>query len=87
MKEIGLPRLCLFINLFIDQKGNLPSTTRHEYFTPDLALLPYTETKGMLIVRTVTEGSLKGKDLVPNLSHVHTAIIKKKEISQKKADV
>ena len=50
-------------------------------------MLPYTETKGMLIVRTVTEGSLKGKDVVPNLSHVHTAIIKRKEISQKKADV
>ena len=65
MKEIGLPRLCLSISLFIDQKGTPRSTTRHGYFTPDKALQPYTETKGMLIVRTVTEGSLKGKDLVP----------------------
>ena len=41
-------------SLFIDQKGTQRSTTRHEYLT-DQALLPYTETKSMLIVRTVTE--------------------------------
>ena len=49
MKEIGLSRLCLFISLFIDQKGTLPSTTRHEYLT-NQASLSYTETKS----RTVT---------------------------------
>ena len=38
----------------MDQKGSLRSTTRHEYLT-DQALLPYTETKSMLIVRTVIE--------------------------------
>ena len=54
MKEIGRQGLCLFISLFIDQKGILPSTTRHEYLT-DQALLPHTETKSMLIVTTVTE--------------------------------
>ena len=54
MKEIGLSRLCLFISLFIDKKGTQRGTTRHEYLT-DQALLPYTKTKSMLIVRTVTE--------------------------------
>ena len=46
--------LGLSISLFIDQKGTLRSTTRNEYLT-DQALLPYTETKSLLIVRTVTE--------------------------------
>ena len=46
--------LGLSISVFIDQKGTLRSTTRHDYST-DQALLPYTETKSMLIVRTVTE--------------------------------
>ncbi|CAH3184110.1 unnamed protein product [Porites evermanni] len=56
VKEIGRQGLCLFISLFIDKKGILRITTRHEYFT-DQALLPHTETKSMLIVRTVTEES------------------------------
>ena len=47
MKEIGRQGLCLFISLFIDQKGSLRSTTRHKHLT-HLALLPYTETKSML---------------------------------------
>ena len=51
MKEIRRQGLCLFISLFVDYKGTLRSTTRHEYLT-DQALLPYTETKSMLIVRT-----------------------------------
>ena len=51
MKEIGGQGLCLLISLFIDYKGILRSTTRLEYLT-DQALLPYTETKSMLIVRT-----------------------------------
>ena len=54
MKEIGHQRLRLSISLFIDQKGTLRSITRHEYLT-DQALLPYTETKSMLIFRTATE--------------------------------
>ena len=44
MKEIGLSQLCLSLSLFIDQKGTLPSTTRHEYLT-NQASLSYTETK------------------------------------------
>ena len=54
MKEIGRQGLCLSISLFIDQNGTLRSSTRHEYLT-DEALLPYTQTKSMLIVTTVTE--------------------------------
>ena len=53
---MGLPRLYLFISLFVDQKGLLRSTTRLEYLTEtDRAFLPYTETRSMLIVTTVTE--------------------------------
>ena len=47
MKEIGRQGLCLFISLFIDQKGSLRSATRRKHLT-HLALLPYTETKSML---------------------------------------
>ena len=47
MKEIGHQGLCLFISVFIEQKGTLRSTTQHEYLT-EQALLPYTETKSML---------------------------------------
>ena len=54
MKEIGRQGLCLSISLFIDQKGILRSTTRHEYLT-DQALLPCTETKSMSTVTIVTE--------------------------------
>ena len=54
MKEVGLKGLCSFLSVFTVQKSTLPSTTRLEYLT-DQAFLPYTETKNMLIVKTVTE--------------------------------
>ena len=47
MKEIGRQGLCLFISLFIYQKGSLRITTRPKHLTY-LALLPYTETESML---------------------------------------
>ena len=54
--------LGLSISVFIDQKGTLRSTTRHDYLT-DQALLPYTETKSVLMVTTVTEEVQKEKIL------------------------
>ena len=47
-------------SVYRPNRYSIRSITRHEYLT-DQALLPYTETKSMLIVRTATGGSLKGK--------------------------